>query len=93
MEFIHSFLDAEADRLQTLMARHFHAFKIAWGNEEVLPKHHDTMHLPEQMKRLGIIVDCCVCERKNKLPKEVMEFYFGANFKGFLEQKLTNMYV
>ena len=93
MEFIHSFLDAEADRLQTLMARHFHAFKIAWGNEEVLPKHHYTMHLPEQMKRLGLIVDCCVCERKNKLPKEVMEFYFGAKFKGFLEQKLTNMYV
>ena len=76
---------AEADKLQTLMARHFHAFKIAWGSEEVLPKHHYTMHLPEQMRRLGLIVDCFVCERKNKLPKEVMEFYFGSNCKDLLE--------
>ena len=77
--------DAEADKLQALMARHFHAFKIAYGSEEVLPKHHYTMHLPTQMKRLGLIVDCYVCERKNKLPKSVVEFYFGANYKGLLE--------
>ena len=34
VEFIRSFLDAEADKLQTLMARYFHAFKIAWANED-----------------------------------------------------------
>ena len=34
VELIRSFLDAEADKLQTLMARYFHAFKIAWANED-----------------------------------------------------------
>ena len=81
--------DAEADKLQALMARHFHAFKIAYGSEEVLPKHHYTMHLPTQMKRLGLIVDCYVCERKNKLPKQVIEFYLGANYKDLLESNVV----
>jgi len=77
--------DAEADELQTLMARHFHAFKIAWGSEEVLPKHHYTMHLPTQMKRLGLVVDCFACERKNKLPKQVVEHYRMAKLTKLLE--------
>jgi hypothetical protein len=47
------------------------------------------MHLPTQMKRLGLIVDCYVCERKNKLPKQVIEFYFGANYKDLLESKVV----
>ena len=56
--------EAEADQLQTLMAIHFHHFKIAWGSEEVLPKHHYAMHIPTQLKRLGLLVDCFFCERK-----------------------------
>ena len=62
-------------KLQSLMAAHACAFKKAWGNAKVLPKHHYTMHLPKQIKRHGIVLDCFACERKNKLPKEVVEHY------------------
>ena len=33
------------------------------------------MHLPEQLKLHGIVLDCWPGERKNKLPKEVAELY------------------
>ena len=67
--------DDEADKLQRLMAAHACAFKKAWGNAKIVPKHHYTMHLPSQIKRHGIVMDCFACERKNKLPKEVVEHY------------------
>lgn len=68
--------DEGADKLQSLMAAHASAFKKAWGSSaKVLPKHHYTMHIPEQIKRHGIVLDCFACERKNKLPKEVAEHY------------------
>jgi len=67
--------DDEADKLQSLIAAHAGAFKKAWGNAKVLPKHHYTMHLPEQIKSLEFVLDCWTCERKNKLPKEVVEHY------------------
>ena len=41
--------DVEADKLQSLMAVHFSAFKKAWGTDEiVLLKHHCAMHLVQQ---------------------------------------------
>lgn len=67
--------DDEADKLQSLMATHADAFKKAWGKDLIVPKHHYTMHLPQQIKRHGIVMDCFACERKNKLPKEVVEHY------------------
>jgi hypothetical protein len=67
--------DVEADKLQSLMAVHFSAFKKAWGTDEIVPKHHYAMHLVQQFKRLRIVLDCFACERKNKLPKEVVEHY------------------
>jgi len=81
--------EAEADQLQTLMAIHFHHFKIAWGSEEVLPKHHYAMHIPTQLKRLGLLVDCFVCERKNKLPKQVAELYCRAVILRVIESHLV----
>jgi hypothetical protein len=80
---------SEADKLQSLMAVHFCAFKKAWGTAEVLPKHHYTMHIPEQVKRLGILVDAFACERKNKLPKEVVEHYKTAKITKLLELSIV----
>ena len=67
--------DVEADKLQSLMAVHFSAFKKAWGADAIVPKHHYAMHLVQQFKRLRIVLDCFACERKNTLPKEVAEHY------------------
>jgi hypothetical protein len=71
------------------MAAHFCAFKKAWGTAAVLPKHHYTMHLPEQLKRLGILLDAFVCERKNKLPKEVVEHYRIAKITKLVELSIV----
>lgn len=81
--------DVEADKLQMLMAAHFCAFKKTWGTDAVLPKHHYSMHLPEQLKRLGILLDAFVCERKNKLPKEVVEHYRIAKITTLVELSIV----
>ena len=66
---------SEADLLQRLQAQHYTAFKKAYGAKSCVPKHHFSMHIPSQLKRLGILVDEFPTERKHKLPKEVLQYY------------------
>jgi hypothetical protein len=68
----------EADELRRLQALHYTAFKKAYGAEKCVPKHHYSMHIPSQLRRIGIFLDAFVCERKHKLPKEVLEYYTNA---------------
>lgn len=64
-----------ADKLQRLQSLHYEAYKVAWGTTNCIPKHHFSMHLPQQLKRLCIFLDAFVCERKHRLLKEVADHY------------------
>lgn len=65
----------ETDVLQRLQAQHYTAFKKAYGGQQCVPKHHYSMHIPRQLRILGLLLDAFVCERKHRLPKEVVQHY------------------
>lgn len=65
--------DAILDRLERLQKVHADLFKAAYGKEHVKPKHHYSMHIPQQTKRKGMLVDSWPVERKERLMKAVLE--------------------
>lgn len=62
---------ADADQLQDLQRRHLQLFVVAYGKEEVKPKHHFALHLPQSLRKHGFFLDTFVHERKHRVAKRL----------------------
>lgn len=81
---------SECEELQRLQSIHFAAFKKAYGASQCLPKHHFSMHIPSQLRRLGLFLDTFVTERKHQLAKEVAEHYRQSKATASLELHMVS---
>jgi len=62
--------------LAKLQREHLSLFKRAYDAEtHVKPKHHFSLHLPEQINRCSCLFDCFVTERKHRLIKAEIQHY------------------
>jgi hypothetical protein len=62
----------ERDELHTRILAHLAAFKTAYPDELLKPKHHQSMHLVKQLKKLLRILNTLVLERKHKALKRIL---------------------
>lgn len=56
-------------QLQAAQRKHLKLFVEVYGTEHVLPKHHFSLHIPQQIKRDGLLLDTFVLERKHRVVK------------------------
>ncbi|CAE7376600.1 unnamed protein product [Symbiodinium sp. CCMP2592] len=56
----------ETSGLQSLQCQHLAQFKATYTSKYVKPKHHYSLHIPQQVAIMGLAVDCWSTERKNK---------------------------
>ena len=79
------FMGVTADRrcrLEAALSEHLRIFVTTYGEDSVKPKHHYMLHLPLQIARDGILLDCFVQERKHKIIKQsAKNIYFTADFE------------
>ena len=75
----------QAAELRRLQALHFSAFKECYGNDSVRPKHHYSMHIPQQLEEVGLLLDAFPAERKHQLIIEIAEFYNKAKVTKLVE--------
>ena len=54
------------DHLYQLIATHLHAYRSAYGEDNMMPKHHYSIHLPKQMQAHGRLFACFVHERRHQ---------------------------
>ena len=54
------------DTLHNYVVDHLQAFKLAHGEESVLPKHHYMLHVAQSRRETGYLLNCFVLERKHK---------------------------
>ena len=57
------------ETLQQAIRNHMANFLDAYGLDCFKPKHHFAMHLPAQIQRDGLVLDCFVLERKHQMIK------------------------
>lgn len=57
------------DKLQQLQQEHLQLFINCYGPDYVKPKHHYSLHIPEQMRRDKFLLDTFVLERKHRIAK------------------------
>jgi hypothetical protein len=55
--------------LQFAIEKHLVAFKIAHGEEWMIPKHHMSLHLGHMLASHGTLVSCLTHERKHRMVK------------------------
>jgi hypothetical protein len=60
-------LDTEV--LNALQQEHQQLYSEAYGDDRMKPKHHMRMHLPEQMKKSDLYIDCLPMEKNIRLTK------------------------
>ena len=60
----------EPHRLSKCMSKYMRAFRRAYPNEHVKPKHHFIFHVVEQIIRDCLLLDCFTGERKHQLVKQ-----------------------
>ena len=60
----------EARELQSLQCQHLAQFKATYTSKYVKPKHHFSLHIPQQIATMGLALDCWPAERKNKCFKQ-----------------------
>ena len=61
----------ETQELQSLQCQHLAQFKVTYTSKYVEPKHHFSLHIPQQAADMGLAIDCWPTERKNKSFKQV----------------------
>ena len=68
LELCHSSMrvSISPDTLHKYVIDHLKAFKLAHGEEAVLPKHHFMLHVAQSMRETGYLLNCFVLERKHK---------------------------
>ena len=64
---------ASARRMEVLVKSYLAAFVKAYGRDAVRFKHHQLLHLPRMIMRLGRMLSCWVTERKNLCAKASMQ--------------------
>ena len=69
MKFSGSVTEDGCRRLQAAQRNHLAAFILAYGAQEVKPKHHFALHLPAQLLRDRQVLDCFALERKHRCTK------------------------
>ena len=58
------------DALRGAIEDHFRKFIDAFGVDWVRPKHHYNRHLPDMLRRFGVLLNTLVHERKHRLVKK-----------------------
>ena len=58
--------------LKKLQVEHQHAFCSCYGQDKMKPKHHQRLHLGDQMATQNIYADCFPCEKNTKLIKAIL---------------------
>ena len=58
--------DETADSLKVAVAEYLEAFKQAYGEDQMRFKHHQLLHVPQQIKKDRMLLACWGTERKNK---------------------------
>lgn len=71
------------ERLDRAGARHLESFKNAYGADALKPKHHtSSMHLGDNARLFGRVIDCFTQERKGKIVKAASEhIHYTARFE------------
>ena len=64
-------LESEVVRLKLLQKSHLQAFIACYGEQQVRPKHHYSLHIGDQCLEHGMMIDCFVLERKHKRIKHI----------------------
>ena len=59
----------DVEPLRHALRNHMSLFLRAYGERHVKPKHHQAMHLPDEIMQLKRVMDCFCCERRNKIWK------------------------
>ena len=63
------------ERLKVAVSELLRLHKLAYGETEMKPKHHRSMHLPDQMQH--IVLDAFLIERMNNLVRQLAETIHG----------------
>ena len=58
------------DKLAHSIRTHLELYAAVYGVEEMRPKHHYALHLPDMLKRFGVILTTFVNERKHRIVKK-----------------------
>jgi hypothetical protein len=61
--------DVSPSELQRAILKHFAASKLAYGDDDWVPKYHFALHLPYMLRRFERLISCWVHERKHKIVK------------------------
>ena len=68
-------VEALACSMETAIADYLEAFKKAYGAENMRFKHHMLMHLPNQLRKDGLLVTCWSLERKHIVALQSLQHY------------------
>ena len=72
----------DASSLYRATLEHLRKHRSVYGTTEWLPKFHYALHLPQQIDRYRVLLDCFVVERSHLLPKLIAEaIYNPATFE------------
>lgn len=63
--------DPDHESLKRVVHQHFQGFMRVYGEEQVKPKHHYTLHLASQLERDNMTLDAFALERKHQSVKRV----------------------
>ena len=55
------------------MRLHIELFKLAYGDDSIVPKHHYALHLWKMLAEFGFLISCLVLERLHKIPKRYVK--------------------
>jgi len=61
--------EVSPDELEAAIKKHLDCFISAYGEAEIRPKHHYSMHLPDMLRRFGVLVSTFTHERKHRAVK------------------------
>ena len=82
-----------ASKLDEVVPRYLEAFKAAYGAECMRFKHHQLLHVPDQVKADGFLMTCWALERKHISTKQAMENFKGTQktpWSGSLSRTINN---
>ena len=66
-----------ASKMDEVVPRYFEAFKAAYGAECMRFKHHQLLHLSDQVRADGFLMTCWALERKHIGTKQAMQHFCG----------------
>ena len=69
MKFTGNVTDDACEKLRMAQKAHMSLFVLAYGSSELKPKHHYALHLPAQLRRDRMVLDCFCLERKHRCTK------------------------